>query len=323
MVPTRPENEPRNADADVVYERFVALACFVSTSPRSRKYAGDADMWDMQHRLEENVRICLTPERSGDIPQRAIYLVGDSHAAALAMGLQAAFNGVAAVVWTAIGAGCGYLAAPIIAREFECNDCQCGDCDCESFDTAGCWGASDQVPLCRSYIETATRTMEQNLEPCDVVVVHHQRAKWGEVGSRRYNSQMEFLRNLQLMVHGKGAKLVIIGDAFGLPVEADYCIPSELSPNAGDRCTTQTSPEAVDALVDHVAGRELAQEEGTFFMPIVPYFCDEGLTSCGAMVPGSETMAYVDDEHLSTAGALYLWPFLCDFFSNNGLLGSD
>jgi hypothetical protein len=323
MVPTRPENEPRNADADTVYERFVALTCYVSTSPRSRKYEGDDDMWDMQHRLEEAVMNCLTPERTGETPQRAIYLLGDSHAAALAMGLQAAFNGIAAVVWTAIGAGCGYLAAPVIAREFECFDCQCGDCDCESYNSADCWGASDQVPLCRSYIDSATRAMEQNLQPCDIVVVHHQRAKWGLVGSARYHAQMEFLRNVQLMVQGKGAKLVIIGDVMGLPAEADYCIPSEMSPDAGDRCKVQTTPQEVDALADHVSGRELAQEEGTFFMPIVSHFCDEDLTSCGAIIPGTETMAYHDDEHLSTAGALYLWPFLCDFFSSNGLLGTD
>ena len=79
-------------------------------------------------------------------------------------------------------------------------------------------------------------------------------------------------------------------------------------------------------LVDHVAYTQLARDEGTYFMPIFHLFCSEDLSRCGASVPGSgadttTTMAFHDEQHLSSAGALHLWPFLCDFFASNGLLG--
>jgi len=44
---------------------------------------------------------------------------------------------------------------------------------------------------------------------------------------------------------------------------------------------------------------------------------------CDATVPGTQTLAFHDKEHMSMGGSLYLWPFICDFFTSNGLLGSD
>eukprot|EP00966_Prymnesium_polylepis_P197515 4577038-Prymnesium_polylepis.1 len=58
-------------------------------------------------------------------------------------------------------------------------------------------------------------------------------------------------------------------------------------------------------------------------MKIAHLFCEpgSGAKRCGAFVPGTSTLAFHDTGHLSSAGSLYLWPFLCDFFSSNGLLG--
>ena len=38
-------------------------------------------------------------------------------------------------------------------------------------------------------------------------------------------------------------------------------------------------------------------------------------------VPGTTTVAYIDNNHLNSAGLAYLWPFLCSFFTQHGLLG--
>jgi len=41
---------------------------------------------------------------------------------------------------------------------------------------------------------------------------------------------------------------------------------------------------------------------------------------CDVWVPGTNTLAYYDNNHLTVEGSLYLWPYICSFFSSNGLL---
>ena len=43
-------------------------------------------------------------------------------------------------------------------------------------------------------------------------------------------------------------------------------------------------------------------------------WCDDD--TCGATPPGrrdwrQDTLGYIDESHLNTAGAMYLWPYLC------------
>ena len=54
----------------------------------------------------------------------------------------------------------------------------------------------------------------------------------------------------------------------------------------------------------------------------VSWFYDRLCTasSCGVNVPGTSTAAYLDQNHLSTAGSLYLAPFMNCFLSDQGLL---
>ncbi len=50
--------------------------------------------------------------------------------------------------------------------------------------------------------------------------------------------------------------------------------------------------------------------------------CDANTNTCGASVPGvPQTIAWYDRHHLSTAGSLYLAPFLHCFLTDRGLLG--
>ena len=41
---------------------------------------------------------------------------------------------------------------------------------------------------------------------------------------------------------------------------------------------------------------------------------------CGAVVPGTTTMAYHDNTHMTRGGATYLAPYLCSAFHGFGLL---
>ena len=42
--------------------------------------------------------------------------------------------------------------------------------------------------------------------------------------------------------------------------------------------------------------------------------------TCHGKVPGTETVAYMDDDHLNTAGSLYVAPFIACAFAQAGLV---
>ena len=69
-----------------------------------------------------------------------------------------------------------------------------------------------------------------------------------------------------------------------------------------------------------VAYNLLARDESTYFFDTRSLLCtDDG--HCGATVPGTSTLAFFDDHHITTAAAMYLWPFLCSMFEAENLLG--
>ena len=56
----------------------------------------------------------------------------------------------------------------------------------------------------------------------------------------------------------------------------------------------------------------------THYFHAFDLFCDKAY--CSALVPGTLTVAYQDRQHLSTAGALYLAPFLNCWLAEKGLV---
>ena len=47
------------------------------------------------------------------------------------------------------------------------------------------------------------------------------------------------------------------------------------------------------------------------YVPIRDLLCTAD--ACGAVVPGTSTFAYFDNGHLTAAGSMYLWPYLCPY----------
>ena len=77
--------------------------------------------------------------------------------------------------------------------------------------------------------------------------------------------------------------------------------------------------EAVDEMLTSVA----ADNSAVIHLPsswVWDKLCDTN--TCGPAVPGTTTVAWVDMQHLSTTGSLYLGPFLHCWLSENGVLGS-
>lgn len=285
FVPTAPASEPLLTMGSPE-EALGSQPCFLS--PIASQFRSDSAM-------NARVRSCLTPQRSGGFPQRSLFLLGDSHAGAIAPGLMAAVDGAVSMVWTATGYGCGLLPESIINSRFY------GD-------------PEDRPRLCKAFNNAIFDVLREQLQPCDIVVIHQERRKF-DVNPSLVASHMRAIQNV---VHAKGAKLVFIGDGLRLPARGSYCI----TPALRSRCTITFDPTSY-SFHDETAYATLAQSDGTYFFPIVSLFCDVAQHSCGAQIPGTDTLAYYDDQHLSSAGALYLWPYLCSFLSDSGLLGTS
>ena len=263
---------------------------------------GNCEDEDNFARLEIPMRVnrCLIPGRSGPYPQRAIFLLGDSHAASLAPGLMAAVDGAAHVSWISLPWGVIW--------------------SCDFHNERNSW----RFRACEQERQEVDRVLREQVRACDVVVITHLRDQWTDERSSRETSATNARRNLaifQTQVRSLGAKLVIIGDVPALPINPRHCIPSAFRPDAVDACRT---PALVGDAIDDVEYKALASADaGVYYMSTYGLFCDPARSSdgCGAVVPGTSTFAYADENHLNVAGSLYLWPHLCAFFRSNGLLG--
>ena len=299
FLPTDPNDEPYLAVRQIE-EALHNFPCFMNSFPGS-----DWTIDDTERDVQARVLYCLTPERAGSsYPQRALFLIGDSHAAAIHPAFQVAFSGAASIVWAAMGGGCGFVNIPEMQQTFDAMD------ECER-----------HCPLCQAYNEAVFEALQNQLQPCDVVVVHNHREKFYGFGL------INALTALQNVVKAKGASLVILGDTPTLPARGTYCIDSPTSPDASERCAyvwdAPDSPMLGDKQSDEssaVAYNLLAQDESTYFFDMRSLLCtDDG--HCGATVPGTSTLAFFDDHHITTAAAMYLWPFLCSMFEAENLLG--
>lgn len=84
------------------------------------------------------------------------------------------------------------------------------------------------------------------------------------------------------------------------------------STGALDRSSAGVSRQSIDRMV--------ARHATAHHISMYSLFCsgsshstpDQSGDSCGKTVPGTIMNAYLDTEHLNTAGSIYLWPHLCD-----------
>ena len=275
-----------------------------------------------QDLMAQRVRSCMTPTRTGSGPQRAIFAIGDSHMGQLSRALMTAFDGAASVVWAASAFHCGYTSEWFMQNVMAHH--------------------LGQVPseiamfVCKTFNEQIDAALEAHLQPCDVVVLNHRSFSQGAEGD--HDGQLVFdrdggnspgggrdtvyarIRDLQRRVQLKGAKLVLLGDVAQLPRQPAICATSI---GALAQCELSRATVLEQTQVERAFYTALAQvHDSTYYFPLDGFFCDEARPNreCGAVVPGTTTIAYLDNNHLGTAGTAYLWPFLCDFFTTNGLI---
>lgn len=176
---------------------------------------------------------------------------------------------------------------------------------------------------CRYFNDEVDAQLQAQLKPCDVVVIHHR--EWTPARTMKMQgdadvraSMIERLRGLQRTVNARGAKLVLLGDVPTIPALGKRCA---MSSAAEAECEISWSEvQATQHAGEYEVYEMLAQTPGTYYLRLDSLMCAGGL--CDAFIPGTSTFAYGDDNHLTTEASIYLWPWLCAFFQDSGLLGT-
>jgi len=238
---------------------------------------------------------CLQPQRGVDGgPQRALFLVGDSHTALSVEGLRRAVAGEFIVVWSAVGYGCTY-------------------------DFNG--GKGDRTDpgdslYCRSFALKVSQVLRDSILPGDVVMLRSS-------GINFRARTVEWIRSiLAPSVTSRGASLVIAGDNPRLIQRGDLCIPTPFNANALARCDSSLRDADPSRLSDEGAGvshalRSLAERtDGVYFFDLFGLFCEP--RRCRAVIPGTTAYWLFDQDHFTATGDNYLWPFWCSFFKQHG-----
>ena len=232
---------------------------------------------------------CLTPSRPAG-RERAVFLIGDSHATALVPGFTAGIAGAAELVWAAVP-----HPRP--------------------------WTYEDPG----GFYDSARRALDEHLREGDVVV-------WSVVATIfSRGADLIDARNATLLLLGDLPMLPLAGHAGGVHL-LDRCMPTRENPGADDLCWMRRS-DVYERGLGNIAPtlQELADAHArTSYLALTDHLCvgagDDA--TCGAPLPIGQpapvafanTAGYADNNHLSQAGSLALWPLLCRTMRDHAML---
>jgi len=250
---------------------------------------------------------CLAPRlRNG---RRALFLVGDSHAADLVGGVARVAESADFALGFVAYAGCGYYSPHWVAYQHQMivqGIRQQGEC---------------------TWVPYLTRAFEELLRPGDIVLVSHIRPRATD------QHATEFYEETVLpLMRAKQATLVVLGDRPEMPISSlEACYNTRWSSTKVEKCQKPRN------FVYTHSGYSSGKARGTFkadddtfapwaarnaphvrFLATWTLWCTD--TTCGPEVPGTSSFGYHDLGHLNAVGDIYLWPFLCSALSDWGLL---
>ena len=257
---------------------------------------------------------CLVPQRVWGA-SRTVFMIGDSHGASIVPGLMTAVAGAARVVWIAITWELLVFAS---IGEYEGNGVY------EAIDRA----LNDHVRKgdVIVFMQAAYRFSEHCLEGCGDGglgdALHSGRPVNAEAAEVSRAVTETYLRRLQRMADPRGAKILLMGDWGLRPCNWNWDGWKQRC-NIGWEENNRLYLDKINPTYRRLAG----SLPGVSFMDTNDILCPaEGGPKgvCSNFVPGpepgtvGEVSALHDDDHLSHAGSMYLWPHFCGFF---GLLG--
>ena len=230
---------------------------------------------------------CLTPDRATaepDVQRRALFLLGDSHAASFLAGARrAAEMAGMALAWIARG-------------------------KCGTSNTAQC--TKDHRDVATEYQADVQAALREQLRPGDIVmIVEENNEHLNALAIAWYEST--FLP----LLRERGASLVLIYDWPSLPHHYCYWQPNQQQcskPLPGPNHLTRAA-EALAAAHDEV---EVFSESS--WLLCSSSVVGQGL--CGGLVQGTDIEAYSDVHHLTWAATAAMGPHLCSRVKAWGLL---
>jgi hypothetical protein len=256
---------------------------------------------------------CLTANRTSTVhPQPTVFLLGDSHSGALLPGLVYAVRGAYQV------------------RRFRTN-------------TVGTiphhYTGETDVGL-KFYVDMykhVLATLSANMMAGDVVVMSQVMGNWNGAGVPVTATAtgpavdipaMELIDVIEQdiltdIVTAKGGKLVIFGDWPYFQGTAGVQPAGNAAAAVADVATHAQSQAVIEAMV-------AKHPTNAAYFSLVPLFCNTGTTladtdtemaagTCSWNIPGTAINGFHNINHLTTVGALYMWPYICDQMTNLGM----
>jgi len=271
--------------------------CFVGKRPYREWFGGGfkESCWCWKAgTCTERVAKCLTPDRGQDGKGRAMFLIGDSHATMYVIALREAI-------------GDAYSLSTTTRANSEC------------------FRLDASYP---NYCAAVQNGIKKNLRSGDVLALAFatwefspyklDKVRFGRLENIREYALM--LKTWHTMVTARDATMILLGDQTPLAKPGLRCVSTSFNQDDVSKCsrTVQWSNFYGRHFRDQMKVLEQAWPNVYFFDPRA-LFCTA--QACGAMVPGTHTLATGDLDHLTVEGSYYLWPFLCSFLHKKGLLG--
>jgi hypothetical protein len=272
---------------------------------------------------EELITRCLTPDRtSPDHPTQTLFLLGDCHSAVILPALSLAVRGVYQIrhVYSdSVG---------LFPHRVNLNEAG------SAHTTGGLHGgASTDLGRFIDVYEHILLTLKTNMKPGDAVMVSMFGGNW-----KTDNRAIARARGVGAVIVDLDLTPVDVLERDLLegivnPIHGNLFVMGDwpyFSTNSGDGTTPpQGSPTLTEADVEKQA--DLQTELGPLilrhtrirYLSAFPLFCQEGMLldnnwttaprgACSWYIPGTPIQAYSNDNHLSTVGSIYMWPYLCD-----------
>jgi len=270
-----------------LYGRLYLDRSFGDRSPLYMAAWDDACFPQMHHIVNSGSFVdCLTPS---DKTKRTLFIVGDSHAAALVYGMQRVLSSWN-VVYAAVGAGCGFLPPAMIPQELLVHH-------------------GFPINLCERYNSEVLSALFKHLTQGSVVLIAHTHDRFRlqnlqKIGLQNLTDYIEFLGTLHQLTSRRQAELLLVGDTPSFLKPGWLCEPT-LFRNLSEVCKTprwqvqQKLAPLLDALHNFSS-----RANDVHFFPYHTSFCNEDI--CDVFLPGTETLGVFDTGHMTTDGSLHV-----------------
>jgi len=266
--------------------------CLFQTNNEFKTAFGDGlDVDELKAEITE----CIVPDRSSeDLPQKTMFLIGDSLAGSFHAGLSYAVRGKYQMRSFRVHEPAGVLPFATSA--------------------GSSWPTQRAVYL--DVVKHLFGLLKANMQPGDVFVVFQQHLTDSAVDTatgEAIDPERPVLEQL----------FEEVVDGLVRPANASMIV-FDVWPSTLHTSGMQNISEALQ--LRQAIEPYVADYPGVHYISLLPYFCEgelreDRLADCSKSrhVPSTEVNAYVDNIHLNTVGSIALWPYLCNAISDVGL----